>query len=495
MHKFSREVFQTTLFLQTGWVNIMRKIRKILITVLIVLVAYLIYLVTGGLAPFLKQPKVTTETEEEISAIKFYSDETGPDRAVIIEDNEEALKLRLKMISDAKKRLVLSTFDFRTDEAGMDVLSALLDAAERGVKVEIFADGFNSCIQMERNPYFYALSSHKNVKIIIYNKINLLTPWKGLGRMHDKYVIMDDKAYVLGGRNTFGYFLGDYGGHKNYDRDVLVYNTGSKDSSIYQIQDYYEQITSMECCSVFHDKESLGKKKKVKEAAKELRDRYVSLQKKYKGFLDIPYNYAENTFETNTINLLSNPTTVYAKEPKVFYALMQLAKEAENEVKIHTPYIICDKYMYEQFSKIASKSVIMLNSAANNGNPFGSIDYINHKKDIINTGIGIKEYEGGVSYHGKSMTVDDDIAIVGSFNMDMRSTYIDTELMLVINSKAVNAQLKENMEKYEEQAATVKDEKEYSEIPKGMTMKPLSKKQKKMKFLLGRVMDLIRFIL
>ena len=43
------------------------------------------------------------------------------------------------------------------------------------------------------------------------------------------------------------------------------------------------------------------------------------------------------------------------------------------------------------------------------------------------TGIKLLEYEGGVSYHGKSIVVDDDLSIVGSFNMDMRSVYLDTD--------------------------------------------------------------------
>ena len=43
-----------------------------------------------------------------------------------------------------------------------------------------------------------------------------------MGRMHDKYLIADGKTYILGGRNTYNYFLGDFPGHKNYDRDVLV---------------------------------------------------------------------------------------------------------------------------------------------------------------------------------------------------------------------------------------------------------------------------------
>ena len=31
-----------------------------------------------------------------------------------------------------------------------------------------------------------------------------------------------------------------------------------------------------------------------------------------------------------------------------------------------------------------------------------------------------------------------DLSVIGSFNMDMRSAYLDTELMLVIRSKDIN---------------------------------------------------------
>ena len=54
-----------------------------------------------------------------------------------------------------------------------------------------------------------------------------------------------------------------------------------------------------------------------------------------------------------------------------------------------------------------------------------------------------------MSYHGKSITIGDELAIVGSFNMDMRSAYLDTELMLVVDSKEVTSQLKGYMEAYE----------------------------------------------
>lgn len=487
----------------------MRKIKKIIITVLILLILFVVYLIIGGLYPYFHTPTVTEKTKKKIAEQTFYGEKEGVDRAVIVEDNEEALKIRLKMIADARESIVLSTFDFRSDAAGKDMLSALLNAAERGVKIEIFADGFNSNVQMERNNYFYALSSHENVKVIIYNDVNILTPWKGLGRMHDKYVIVDNQSYLLGGRNTFGYFLGDYEGHKNYDRDVFVYNQNykadaeqkisennfdeNKNSSIYQVKKYYHDVTSQSCCSLFHDDKKLAEKKKVKHAFEELKNRYETLKDKYGDFLTKDYDYEKNTFATNKITLVSNPTTIYAKEPVVFQTLMYLAQNAKEKVKIHTPYIINNDYMNEELGKVGIKAEIMLNSVANNGNLFGAVDYMQHKQEIIDTKMQIKEYDGGISYHGKSMTIDDNLAIVGSFNMDMRSAYIDTELMLVVNSTELTKQLISNMETYEKDALIVKDIENYDNADE-IKPKEISKSKQHMKSWFGWLFNGLRFI-
>ena len=63
---------------------------------------------------------------------------------------------------------------------------------------------------------------------------------------------------------------------------------------------------------------------------------------------------------------------------------MYLAENAKDKVKIHTPYIISNEYMNKEFAKVGNKAEIMLNSVANNGNLFGAVDYMRHKKDIIN---------------------------------------------------------------------------------------------------------------
>lgn len=109
----------------------------------------------------------------------------------------------------------------------------------------------------------------------------------------------------------------------------------------------------------------------------------------------------------------------------------------------------------------------MTNAPANNDNPFGASDYMLHKDKILDTGIRIYEYEGGISYHGKSITIDDNIAIVGSFNMDLRSVYLSTEIMTVVDSEDINRQLKGYMEEYEEYCTRVID-KDRIELPLGL---------------------------
>lgn len=71
------------------------------------------------------------------------------------------------------------------------------------------------------------------------------------------------------------------------------------------------------------------------------------------------------------------------------------------------------------------------------------------------------EYEGGYSYHGKSVLIDDNISVIGSFNLDMRSAYLDTELMLVIDSEDINRKLSESMESYEHVARNANSDGSY----------------------------------
>lgn len=48
--------------------------------------------------------------------------------------------------------------------------------------------------------------------------------------------------------------------------------------------------------------------------------------------------------------------------------------------------------------------------------------------------------------HTKAVLIDDRMSIVGSYNLDMRSTYQDTELMLAVDSPELNSIIRQEAE-------------------------------------------------
>lgn len=470
------------------------KMKKLIPILLIVLI---VYIVIGAVFPFLHQPVISKETEHSIYKSQYTGDDTTGERAYILSDNGEALEERIRMISQAEERILLSTFEFRADESGKIILAALHSAAERGVQIQLLVDGVAELTKMKGNEYFYALSSHENAEIRIYNPISLLRPWSIMGRLHDKYLIADDKLYILGGRNTYDYFLGNQAGYKNYDWDVLVYNEETdQGESMKQLLAYFTDIWNLPECKVFYNSERIGKKDSVKQATEELITIYRNMQQEHPEWFQT-IDYYRKTESVNHIQLVSNPTTRYAKEPIVFYTITQLMQNAKEEVVFHTPYIICNDWMLEELaevSRVVPKVTMLTNSVANNGNPFGAMDYQDNKEKILDTGIQILEYDGGISYHGKCFVIDKNLSAIGSFNWDMRSTYIDTELMLIIDSEAINKSLREAMGVYEERSLIVTGKDDYI-IPDGMVPQKISKKRERRIKVIRVIGKLFRFLM
>lgn len=498
--------------------KIVIKTIKTLLVLLLAVVILVVAIVACALITYHRQPVLTQEDKEELAVDSIWKTRTQPERARIIEDNGDALLERVKMISNAKSEIVLSTFDFRADESGKIILGALIDAADRGVSVNVIVDGVSGFLRMKGNPYFEALAASSGTSIKIYNKVNPLAPWRSMGRLHDKYLIADKSSYIIGGRNTFSYFLGSNSQYKNYDRDVLVYcENANEDSSVNDLLSYFENVwnykeskpymsgvNSLESDSGHfiinadenNDKSNSVTKKKSKLLSKSdvavAKEELISLYTEYyannadnvftvtssdEELKDADYdnvsgdrtdntdnNIYKDTYEVRNIALLSNPIEYTSKKPVVWYQLVELMKNAHSKVKIHTPYIICNDYMYDGLEEVCNSVEnvsLMTNSIGNNGNPFGSADYYVNKNKILGTGIDVWEYEGGYSYHGKSVLIDDNISVIGSFNLDMRSVYLDTELMLVIDSEDINRQLSESMESYEHVARNANSDGSY----------------------------------
>lgn len=412
----------------------MRK-KLILKIVLIVILVYIVYLAVSMIVP----PLFHRSQPKESAAVSYEGIEgTAPERVRTIDDNTDALIWRLRLIEAAQDRLVLTTFDFRDETSGAYVMAALYEAAERGVDVKILVDGMNGVLRLTGSKRFAALAAHENVEVRIYNPITLIKPWLNNYRMHDKYVIADDFAYILGGRNTDDLFLGNYRDYYNVDRDILVYETTPGQGTSYlQLNTYFEQIWALDCCKPY---------KGVKGDAEALKSSYQELKEEYPEVFD-ETDWEQETLATNSVELCTNPILPENKYPALWERLVEEMKQGE-QVLIQTPYVICSDRMYDDLEELCAASDVemIINAVEIGSNPFGCTDYLNQKSQIRETGLRTYEYFGAQALHTKTILIDNRISIVGSCNVDMRSIYLDTEMMLVIDSEELNAAIRAQTE-------------------------------------------------
>lgn len=464
----------------------------------ILLLIFVLYLILGLVAPLLHTPELTEETKQaQIPVSDFYGEKESMDRAMILETGKSAWEERLRLLNQAQSQIVLTTFDIRDEKSTRDILSVLLQKADKGVKVRILVDGLNGWYRMGKSSLFKSLTTHPNITIKLYNPIHVLAPWKNQYRMHDKYVIVDDLGYIIGGRNTNNYFIGDYSTKsRSLDREVLIYNTknGTKEgnnSSIVQLQNYFEGIWQGDFCRNYAEKKipSIDQEKKLRE----LQMHYNKLvQKHTELFCDL--DFKEDTVPVNAIHLVFNNPNPVAKEPVIFHTMTELMKQAKDQVTVFTPYAVFNDYMKESLKEVSDRvpdTKIVINSVENGDNFVASSDYLRHKQDVLDSGFQIYEYDGGTSTHGKSLAIDDRLSVIGSYNLDLRSTYLCTESMLVIDSQELNKELRHNFNNMQEDTRKLVSPNEY-DIPDDLEIREVSGMQKFAWWLVGLILQPFR---
>lgn len=399
----------------------------------------IIYLVATLVIPPAFHPKA--------GAVELPQTASG-ERVACIEGNMDALIWRIRLIEAAQEELILSTFGFGTGDSARDMTAALLAAAERGVQVRLLLDGYNGAGSLKDSAELQALSAHPNVQLRLYNKLNLLTLWDVNYRMHDKYLIADRKMYLLGGRNTNDLFLGNYSADPNIDRDILVVGS-SMEGSAGQLVDYFHRVWSLKDCS----DESYSPSARTKLTQSMMKVHYEDMKWRFPDafFFD---NWVGATMPAQGICLLTGEIQPENKAP-ILWKKLVLSMSQGHEVLIQTPYVICGDEMYNDLSALVSggtKVTILTNSPETGANPFGCTDLQNQRGNILDTGAVLLEYAGDHSLHAKTLLIDDNISIVGSFNLDMRSAYLDTETMLLIDCPELNAQLRDQVENLAQQS-------------------------------------------
>lgn len=411
-----------------------RALRWLRRAALALLAAYLLLAVL----PYAFPPKAPALAEDWLAQS---STDENVDCATLLETGQEALDIRLRLIASARESLRIGTYIYAMDETGTLVTSALLDAAERGVQIRIIIDGLIGPVNLKNAPEIFALGSHPNVEIRLYNPVNLLRPWTLNARYHEKFFVADDEWLILGGRNIADEFLSQEGNPLyNYDQDIFLHKTGEGVSACDQVAAYFDRMWDSPWCATAY----AGDSARAREAAGRLRDSW----RDYAAAHDLTLDMSGFVPVRRSV-LITGDIAPMPKAPVVYEKLLDLMGRAEERVILQSPYFVMDASMRDGLARICAMEMdmtIFTNSAATGNNIMASADGVFHRAMLGRMDAQVLEVHGDYSMHTKAILMDGHIGVYGSFNVDPRSAYIDTELMLAVDSPELTALLETYMD-------------------------------------------------
>jgi len=142
-------------------------------------------------------------------------------RIRLLENGEEFFPAVFGAIEKAQKEVVLETFILWEDKVGLELHRVLLEAARRGVQVDVMVDGFGSPDLSQ--DYVKALMD-AGVRFRVFDAGSGIfgRRLKMLRRMHRKIAVIDGKLAFVGGINYSADQLGDFGPEAKQDYSIEI---------------------------------------------------------------------------------------------------------------------------------------------------------------------------------------------------------------------------------------------------------------------------------
>ena len=143
--------------------------------------------------------------------------------------------------------------------------------------------------------------------------------------------------------------------------------------------------------------------------------------------------------------IASGPTGRYSATPEMFEAVMYGARR---ELFITTPYYVPVDSMQSALCAAANRGVdtTIIFPARNDDFAVGATSR-SYYADLLEAGVKIHEYGAGL-LHTKSMTVDGEVTLIGSANMDRRSFDLNYENNILLCDPAATAEMHARQERY-----------------------------------------------
>lgn len=390
--------------------------------------------------------------------------------ALLVSDGQDALLHRAYLTRMAQKSIILQTYIYKNDLTSRMLMHEIWLAAQRGVIVKMLIDdnGLDSDFSD-----IIALDSHPNIEVKIFN------PYKNRSRilrapemmfdfnrinhrMHNKLFIVDDIALIIGGRNIADHYFDNNQQVNFVDTDVFFLGNVAQKAkeNFYEYWNFHRSIPA----SLLPIKTTQAQ---FKQSIKNLKadPQWSAYDNVINSLID---KYQNKIFEIlwgNAILIADKPEKI--QNPNIHkpipHALGEIFNFTLDNIYISAAYFVPGKQGVKYFKKLIDSGVsisILTNSLASTDSLVVYSAWERYRSKLLQAGVRIYEYrhsgngkaklrekssKSKASLHSKSIVFDDHITWIGSFNLDQRSSNLNTEAVVIFDNPTFAKILKQDL--------------------------------------------------
>ena len=390
----------------------------------------------------------------------------------LIREGDRAFMARLAMADLAEKSLDAQYYIWDGDTTGKILADHLMRAADRGVHVRVLIDDH---YRTQATDFGLAvLDAHPNIEIRFFNPV----PNRGWRmpsfagdfsrvnhRMHNKLFVMDNAVGIVGGRNIADVYFGVRADHNYRDLDVLTVGP-----IVSELSAAFDLFWNSEWAIPVGAVVSKPTEQELRAAMQQLEAQIAAT-----GY---PYPIYENVTDLRA-RLVRFATISSGRRAKCSWRTRAGDHRRRHGVIVQRwPTGRCgaarvvDRVAlfraggaaYRGGAALTAHGVTvraLTNSAISNDVLPAHAGYANTRKELLRAGMELYELRpdsnmkrqwsmlagsSGASLHAKSLVFDRQTVFIGSFNLDPRSTTLNTEIGVMIDSPEIARQVGELMD-------------------------------------------------
>lgn len=387
----------------------------------------------------------------------------------LIASGRTAFEVRYGFARLAQRTIDAQYFLWADDATGRNMLVALLEAADRGVRVRLLLDDLGLA---GADATLVLLAAHPNLQVRIFNPFALrelhladfLFDFDRVNhRMHNKAFVVDNTIAVVGGRNiTDQYFSTD--AEANFrDLDLLIAGRVVRD-----VSQVFDDFWNSPWATSIH---RLDQERPSSEAARVFEaglrasadDQTFPFRTQFdEPFLERLVATVQRRLIWGKASLLADrPDKPQTSQPTVIEELRAtLGGKVVQELLLESAYFVPAGGGTERLCGLAARGVqirILTNSLASTDEVSTYAGFMRHRETLLRCGVELHELRPDAAFirrdwtwlrtqsaaelHTKAAVFDREKVLIGSFNLDPRSRYLNTEIAVLVDSPALAAKV------------------------------------------------------